>query len=394
VQAKAVVVLTFLLFSITGSQAATQRVLYSFTGGVDGGGPYSGVIFDPSGNLYGITQSGGVYGRGTVFQLIPSAGTWTETVLYSFTGGTDGEEPIGGLTIDEAGNLYGTASAGGDRSSGCGTVFTLARSEGSWTFGVLHTFAGGNDGCSPGSNLRYYAGHVYGTTVYGGPSNQGAVFTLPTSGGSDNVIPFSRNNGYQPWGGINIWSYGTTFGGGKNGEGNVYQWAGHQQILVKHTFNSLAKPGYHPLGDLLTQDAGGVSSMYGTNYSGGVGGRGTAYRLTESQYHNDVWAISVLHSFSGPDGQGPGAGLVLDPAGNLYGTTVFGGTDAGLAGTVYKLAPGPKKKWTYTLLYSFTDGIDGGEVYSGVVLDNAGNLYGTALSGGTDGWGVVYEVTP
>jgi uncharacterized repeat protein (TIGR03803 family) len=130
--------------------------------------------------------------------------------------------------------------------------------------------------------------------------------------------------------------------------------------------------------------------MYGTTYSGGVGGAGAVYLLTESQYKYDVWLTSVLYSFSGPDGADPGAGLVMDTAGNLYGTTVFGGAD--LAGTVFKLTPGANNKWTHTLLYSFTGGADGGQIYSGVVLDSAGNLYGTAAGGGNGG--VVYEITP
>jgi uncharacterized repeat protein (TIGR03803 family) len=113
--------------------------------------------------------------------------------------------------------------------------------------------------------------------------------------------------------------------------------------------------------------------------------------LTESLYHFDVWSTSVAHSFSGLDGANPGAGVAMDGAGNLYGTTIFGGAD--VAGTVFKLTPGAKNKWTLTVLYTFTGGADGGQIYSGVVFDSAGNLYGTAAGGGNGG-GVVYEVTP
>ena len=134
---KTIVVLTFLLCSISSGNAATQKVLYAFTGGVDGNSP-SGVIFDPAGNLYGVTQFGGLYGQGTVFQLTPSGGSWTETVLYNFTGGSDGFWPIGGLAIDEAGNLYGTAS--GDPSAQCGTVFKLAPSNSGWTFSPAYLY--------------------------------------------------------------------------------------------------------------------------------------------------------------------------------------------------------------------------------------------------------------
>jgi uncharacterized repeat protein (TIGR03803 family) len=388
-RAKAVVVLTFLLFSITSSQAAKQKVLYSFKGSPDGSGPYAGVIFDKAGNLYGVTQMGGIYGLGTVYQLTPSsAGIWTETVLYNFTGGTDGYEPIGGLAIDAVGNLYGTAAGGGDFSD-CGTVFKLSPSGSTWTFTVLHSFTDGRDGCTPESNLRYGGGVLSGTTVNGGPSQQGTAFTLSASGGYDFVAPFSRNKGNQPWGGVNAWGYGTTYAGGPKGGGTVYSWPFARQLIVKHAFGSLDKAGYHPLGDLLTGSVNGGPAMFGTTFS-----RGTVYLLTPGN-KIDAWHLTVLYSFTGnANGTSPGAGLVLDPAGNLYGTTIWGGTDAGLAGTVFKLTPGAKNQWTHTLLYSFTGGTDGGDIYSGVVLDNAGNLYGTALIGGTSGWGVVYEVTP
>jgi uncharacterized repeat protein (TIGR03803 family) len=388
---KTVVVLTFLLCSISTGHAATQKVLYAFTGGVDGSVPYAGVIFDPAGNLYGATEFGGLYGKGTVFQLTPSGGAWTETVLYNFTGGSDGDQPIGGLAIDSAGNLYGTAADGGDPFCTCGTVFKLSPSNSGWTFTVLHAFTGGTDGGVPGSSLRYDGfAHVYGTTVYGGPSNQGTVFYLSTSGGSDFNAAFALNNGNHPWGGINSWGYGTTYNGGKYGLGNVYEWTFAHHTVTKHVFNPTSAAGRYPLGELLSQNVGRGSKMYGTTNGGGVGGHGTVYVLTESLYHYDVWGTSVLHSFSGPDGSSPGAGLVMDAAGNLYGTTTFGGPD--LAGTVFKLTPGAKNKWTHTLLYSFTGGADGGQIYSGVVLDSAGNLYGTAAGGGNGG--VVYEVTP
>lgn len=382
---KTIVVLTFLLCSISSGHAATQKVLYAFTGGLDGNSPYAGVIFDPAGNLYGVTQFGGLYGQGTVFQLTPSGGAWSETVLYNFTGGSDGDQPIGGLAIDEAGNLYGTAAG-----AQCGTVFKLAPSNSGWTFTVLHTFIAGKDGCEPGSSLSYSAGYLYGTTVYGGPSDQGTAFNLPTSGGNEYNAAFVLNNGNHPWGGIGG-DYGTTFNGGKNGFGNVYHWTYGHHLVGRYVFNSTGKAGYNPLGELLRQFAGGTWKMYGTTNSGGVGRAGAVYLLTESLYHYDVWLISVLHGFSGPDGANPHAGLVMDPAGNLYGTTAYGGT--GDSGTVFKLTPGAKNKWTHTLLYSFSGGADGGDIYSGVVLDSAGNLYGTAFGGGNGG-GVVYEVTP
>src|SRR5260221_980806 len=152
---KTIVVLTFLLFSISSGHAATQKVLYAFTGGLDGKTPYAGVIFDPAGNLYGVTEWGGLNGKGTVFQLTPSVGTWTETVLYNFAGGPDGDDPIGGLAIDEGGNLYGTTAGGGDPISRCGTVFKLSPSTSGWTFTVLHGLTSGTDWRIPRSSFRY-----------------------------------------------------------------------------------------------------------------------------------------------------------------------------------------------------------------------------------------------
>lgn len=389
-QAKAVAVLTLLVLSISSAQAATQKVLYTFTGGIDGGNPYSGVIFDQAGNLYGTAQTGGTYGMGAVFQLTPSTVGWTETVLYSFTGGLDGYEPIGGLALDGNGNLYGTTATGGD-SGQCGTVFRLVIS--TKTLTTLHTFTDGKDGCSPGANLRLSGDTLIGTTVGGGDGFQGTAFRLSISTGYNFVYPFRLNNGDQPWGGVNDWGYGTTYAGSKYGLGNVFELSWGNHIKVKHVFGPTGKAGYYPLGDLLTQVVNGVRTMYGTTYTGGVGHNGTVYRLTGSRYKYDVWPCSVLYSFSGPDGQGPGAGLTADSVGNLYGTTMFGGADPGYAGTVFKLTPAPKT-WTHTLLYSFTGGADGGEVTSGVVLDGAGNLYGITSSGGAYDKGVVYEITP
>jgi uncharacterized repeat protein (TIGR03803 family) len=400
-RAKAIVVLTFLLFAVSsGGQAGNQKVLYTFTGGVDGSQPYqAGVIFDPAGNLYGVTQYGGAYGQGTVFQLTPSTnGAWTETVLHSFTGGTDGLQPQGGLAIDGAGNLYGTTSWGGDPNAGCGTVFKLSPSDNGWTFNVLHAFTNGQDGCSPqGGNLRVLAGgSIYGTTAGGGAGSQGTVFALYPAWPFYWVWPLRGGNGEFP-GGLGGYvpgaaNYGTANFGGAHGVGTVFELAGPTgySIETKHTFNTTNAAGSYPIGDLAGQDNGNGGFMYGVTAAGGVGGYGTVYQLTESQSIYDLWSISVLHSFSGLDGATPWAGVVLDAAGNLYGTTFSRGK--GGAGTVFKLTLGAKNTWTHTVLYSFTGGIDGGEPTSGVVFDNAGNLYGTTNTGGAFKQGVVYEV--
>ncbi|MGB8010018.1 MAG: choice-of-anchor tandem repeat GloVer-containing protein [Terriglobales bacterium] len=225
-RAKVIVVLTFFLFSISSSLAGTQKVLYTFTGGTDGGQPYqAGVVFDTAGNLYGVTQFGGANNLGTVFQLTPSAGgAWTETVLHSFTGVGDGEQPQAGLAIDGAGNLYGTTSFGGDPNPGseCGTVFELSPSSSGWTFAVLHTFTG-QDGCSPQADLSFWSdSYLLGTTAGGGLGSEGTAFGLSTSGTGHAYASFEGTDGNYP-GGMNSWGYGTTYYGGKEGVGNVFE---------------------------------------------------------------------------------------------------------------------------------------------------------------------------
>jgi hypothetical protein len=189
--------------------------------------------------------------------------------------------------------------------------------------------------------------------------------------------------------------FGASFSGGHAGEGVVYQGFDTPQNIYSF-YKQQAKMGDYPMGELLTANVGGVLTMYGTASAGGAGGDGTVYALTDTLLKSGKWKweVSLLHSFSGPDGDSPGAGLVADSAGNLYGTTRSGGTAPGLAGTAFELTPGPQDKWSLTTLYSFTGGTDGGMVTSGVVLDTAANLYGTASSGGAHNQGVVYEVTP
>ncbi|MGP0096238.1 MAG: choice-of-anchor tandem repeat GloVer-containing protein [Terriglobales bacterium] len=409
---KAIVVLTLLLFSIPSSgQAGTEKVLYAFTGGLDGGQPMAGVIFDPAGNLYGVTQYGGAYNQGTVFELTPSpGGTWTETVLYSFGGVPDGSEPQYNLVMDGAGNLYGATSLGGPGECN-GTVFELSPSESGWTFTLLYAFNGGNnDGCVPSSDLFLRNGYLYGTTGDGGPANAGTIFVVPTSGGRDAVWTFNGTNGDAPsgLGLINIRGstgiYGTTIAGGDAGGGVVFEAVDNQGragIRDKYQFKTTkGKAGWSPYGDLATQvNPDGLGIMYGTTSLCANGCQGTVYQLTQDPEHYppyDKWALSVLHSFSGLDGDGasPFAGVVLDAAGNLYGTTAYGGASAGYAGTVFKLTPGASNQWTETVLYSFSGGTDGSVPYATVVLDSTGNLYGTTYEGGAYGQGVVYEVTP
>ena len=389
-----VLTLTLLLTLLTSANAATEKVLYSFAGGDDGSQPYAGVIFDSAGNLYGTTQFGGAYGAGVVFKLAPSTIGWIQSVLYTFTGGADGSLPLGGVIIDDAGNLYGTAANGGDPDCQCGTVFKLSPSGSAWTFSVLHAFTGGKDGASPAVSLVLSNGFLFGTTVGGGDKGCGssgcgtAFLRLPTSGGFPFIVPFNGSNGYQPWAGL-TGSFGTTYYAGKYSAGNVFELTYGRNARSLHVFDPAKPLGYHPLGTLLAARG----NLYGTTYSGGVGGHGAVFGMIWNplRYH---YTAHALYGFSGNDGSSPASGLVMDAAGNLYGTTVFGGADPGYDGVVFKLTPGLKNTWTETVLHSFSGGADGGALYGTIVSDAAGNLYGTGIDGGDFNNGVVFEVTP
>jgi len=400
-RAKVIVVLTFLLFSASSALAGTETVLYSFAGGTDGSGPYqAGVVFDQSGNLYGVTYYGGLYGNGTVFQLTPSGGGWTENTLYNFTGSSDGANPAGGLLIDGSGNLYGTTWGGGTYQ--CGVVFRLSPSQGGWTYSVLYAFTGNDDGEAPQGDLMFLSStDIVGTTSSAGWQchiGNGTVFIVTTWGTLPEVGCFTRGSGSVP-GGVGICDHeicGTTEWGGKEGMGSLFRWnTNNKSVGTMYTFKPTEKTGVFPFGD-LTSNAELV--VFGTTYAGGVGGYGTVYQLTPSFGGGGRvgWHSTVLHSFTGANGDGgwPWAGVILDAAGNIYGTTTIGGSDPGSAGTVFRLTPGPKNKWNETVLYSFSGGADGGDPTGALIFDSAGNIYGTTQKGGAYGQGTVYMVTP
>src|ERR1700691_396095 len=173
---------------LSAASASSTKVIYSFAGGKDGEYLDTDLVMDSAGNLYGTSVQGGDFGGGTVFQLSPSSSGWTHTVLYSFTGGNDGGEPYKGVTLDAQGNLYGTAVTGGSGSceGGCGVVFKLTNSGGSWTQSVIHTFTGGSDGLGPGSPVAIdKQGNVWGTTPTGGADGMGVIYQLrPTTTGN------------------------------------------------------------------------------------------------------------------------------------------------------------------------------------------------------------------
>jgi uncharacterized repeat protein (TIGR03803 family) len=308
----------------------------------------------------------------TVFALMvvltPSALAQTFKVLYNFTGRGDGGYPYAGLTMDRAGNLYGTTPAGGKvggicslyYGAGCGTVFKLTNKNSQWVFSTLYIFQGGLDGVSPNARVIFGPdGALYGTTTNGGEigcpqRGCGTVFQLK---------PPARacNTALCPW-----------------------------TETVLHRFN-YSGDGYWPgNGSLLIAPSGVI---YGTVTSGGAYGAGAVFSLTPSQ---GGWTYSVIYSFTGgADGAGPSAGVIFDKAGNLYGTTPYGGSDG--YGTIYELMPAGSG-WHEKVLYSFTNSRqDWYGIYpvGGLIFDGSGNLYGTS------GWsymdftgGIVFELTP
>jgi uncharacterized repeat protein (TIGR03803 family) len=382
----------------------TGTVLYSFTGGSDGGQPFARLTSDGAGNFYGTTTIGGL-GYGTVFELSPNGnGGCNETVLHAFTRGADGAYPlVSPVIFDGQGNLYGTASEGG--ANEFGVVFELSPARKSWNETVLYNFASGAGGVYPFNGLIMDpAGNFYGTdNVYqSGHAITEGVFELSPSGGSwtekviyDNETAVANFGG----GGLTMDSAGNIFGVSSGGfePQTVFDLSpnghGGWNSTVLHSF---AKR-YYPEGAPVLDESGNV---YGTTESGGASQNGMVYKLSPGK--NGKWTEEVLYAFKGgaQDGSAPYAGIVFDAAGNIYGTTAGGGPSN--AGTVFELvAPVGKGSHQYRekVLWSF-NGTDGSGPFGSLILDSAGNLYGVtpfgANSGCTNdtGCGVVFEVTP
>jgi uncharacterized repeat protein (TIGR03803 family) len=415
IPALALAVVVALTMCAPAYAAPKYQVLHSFNG-TDGSGPWGGVILDETGNVYGATADGGIGecgggpGCGLVFELTRQAGgNWTETVLYSFRGGaSDGEASFGNLVFDNAGNLYGTTNAGGTYDDG--TVFELTPDAGGWSESVLHSFGtrdGGRVDPTAGPIVSP-EGDLYGTTPGGGINKGGVAFELaPSSGGWDETVLHSFRlvayghpapGGSNPYAGLILDAsgnlYGTTQWGGiacaGEGCGTVYELkrtSGGWNKIVLHRFNNNGKDGVEPGWGALFMDASG--NLYGTTRGGGCCG-GVVFKLTPKP--RGQWQETVLYAFQGgADGYEPNAGVVVDKAGNLYGSTDYGGQGCGV---IYKLAPRPKGKWKYTVLYSFYGGVDGCIPEGNLVLDKKGNLYGSTVLAGSGGYGVVFELTP
>jgi uncharacterized repeat protein (TIGR03803 family) len=393
-------------FELDSSAGWAETILHSFGGPGDGAGPRTPLIFDSAGSLYGTTENGRIfeltpmidgswaetilyssdynplsgiafdsqgdllgtspyggdpncrvngYSCGFVFELTPSAsGSWSETNLHNFTGGEDGAAPSGGVTLDPAGNLFGTASAGGDKRcgnrTGCGVAYELTPlASGGWSETIVYRFHYAPGIYAPSSSLlRDTAGNFYGTSSTGGSGNVGGVFELSPSGDG----PYTG------------------------------------QLLKSFQFG---REGLDPNSTLLLDSQG---TFYGAAYRGGHG-FGGIFQLTTA---NGQPEESLIYGFAGGlDGSGPQGELTMDAAGNLYGTTQQGGggIDCELVcGVVFKLQPNSNGRWTETVLYRFTQEGEGKPLGT-VVLDASGNLYGLTNSVRCRvNCGTLYQLTP
>lgn len=431
------VLLTFTaLFLVQSALAQEGTTLYTFTGDSNGGVPYAGLVMDKSGNLYGTASQYGAGpcsspfpGCGTVFELTMDKGAWSLHLLYTFQGDEDGSDPTSDLVLDREGDLYGTTTDGGG-PSGCGTVFELKPSAAGWQESILYRFTCGADGSFPSGPLAFDSrGNIYGVTIGGGDRNCycGVVFELTRTpdGWIEGVLhTFVGSDGANPYSGVTIVPFqfcqgglpgracifGTTESGGLGSiipGGVIFQLlpSGNSSWNFRLLYEFPDAAG-RPGGPLVFDKTG---TLYGMAGLAGIFGAGAVFKLAPIGPSGIGWSESDIYSFRGPpDGWfSLYQGLVFDRAGNLYGETSSGGTSAncnGGCGTVFRLSR-IGETWYESGIYSLPGGSQGGQnPYAGtLVVDQKGNVYGTAPQGGDlscvawgeqEGCGVVFQVSP
>jgi uncharacterized repeat protein (TIGR03803 family) len=348
--------------------AWTETQLFAFTGGPDASGP-QGLTSDGKGGMLGLAAYGGIQnaacpsGCGVIFRLsppTPSGGPWTQTVIYSFTGGSDGALPVGSLVPGPLGVLYGAAAAGGNlivncrgggSPAGCGVLFELtpmpARPH-AWTYCAIYSFLSGDDGAGPGGYLVLdKSGAIYGTTLFGGPHNVGTVFQLSPAG--------------EGW-----------------------------SETISYSFTG-AEDGAYPAA--LVLDGNGV--LYGAAQDGGASNVGTVFALSPPSQPGGAWGFMLLQSFNGRDGSYPLGGLTHTAGGDLAGTTFEGGSAKVQGfGTVFLLKhpAAPGGAWAELLLHRFEDQGDGAYPFGGLLPGKGRLLYGTTSGAGVNN-GTVFRLT-
>lgn len=403
------------------SAAATSlEVLSEFTG-ANGANPRTGLVAGATGRLFGTTAAGGTNGAGTVFALTPpatAAAKWSAATLHAFAdfGSTGYLGPQGGrLLVDGSDRLYGV-TYGPDCVDGPnrGVAFRLAPSSSNpavWTRQNLAAFVG-SDGSTPSGGLVALNGRYYGTTVCGGATGNGTVYELaPAPPGTlgwtkTRLVSFAGTDGSQPRGAGLITDpagnlYGTTAYGGAYGKGTIFRLTPPVTATAKWTKTTLVNftgtNGAAPAGALVRSAAG---KFYGVTWSGGASGWGTVYELTPPATGATAWKLKTLVAFDKTTGANPLGSLVFDKSGNLYGATWFGGTQCAVAGTsgcglIFRLSPttATSSGWARRIVYAF-DGRTGARPNGDLMVDAAGNVYGTAWGGGSQNKGTVFKLVP
>jgi uncharacterized repeat protein (TIGR03803 family) len=357
------------------AQAQTYTVLHNFSNGADGGSPESMLTLDSAGNLYGTTLYGGT-GYGTVFEMVKGNGSWNLSTLYDFkgdSGNNDGAGPIARVVFGPAGYLYGTTVAGGGgESNGCAgfTYFGCGT-----VFSLIPPFVnGGEDEVEETGDRTDGAEPLMKICIIDCPWSEHVLFHL-----------VNGSAGVYPYGGVAFDSTGNIYGTTQLGDGlgTVYELEANslwnESVLVSFTGSN----GGEPYDTLVVSSSG---NLYGSARGGGENGQGVLFELSNT---GSGWVENIIHSFSGSDGSAPFGGLIFDSAGNLYGTTSSGGSGHG--GTVFELSPSGGG-WQFTLLYSFTGSSQWGPADS-VTIDSAGDLYGTTYLDGAHNLGSVFKLT-
>ena len=374
------------------AQAQTFQLLHSFTGFGDGSVPEAGVTLDRAGNLYGTTF------QGTVFKLSHAGSGWVLSTLYTFAGGSDGARPASRVIFGPDGTLYGTTSEGG--ANGFGTVYNLRppatvckSTVCAWTETIIHNFTG-SDGAAPqlGDLVLDAGGNIYGTTSGGGAHGEGVVFELTPSGaGWTESVLYSfagGNDGSVPYSGVTFDAsgnlYGTTTLGGTHSVGTVYELTPSRLGWSETILYAFdgRDHSFTPYGGVILDRQG---NLYGTA-CGGPDGAGTVFELVPS---NGGWSYNLVYGFSGY--AGPRDAPTMDASGNIFLTDL--NTGPAQAGSVYKLTPGAGG-WTATDLYDFNGASTGAAPFGNIVLGADGNIYGTTTLGGTNNLGIVFDITP
>jgi uncharacterized repeat protein (TIGR03803 family) len=398
--------LVLAIFLSSVSAHAGEKVIFQFNQN-QGFNPSTPLISDSAGNFYG-TVGGGQGNCSNVYELSPgSNGAYTETVLYTFQNcNRTGLYPVGALSIDKSGNLYG-AEYGFSTADGSGLVYELTKqANGTFTYSVLHNF-GADEGGPFGDFAWDSAGNMYGATSHDSTTFQGEIFELsPQSNGTwkDTVLyQFPSPSGIDgPSGSVifdnqgNLYGATTFYGNGTNSRGTVYELSPQSGTRWKLTllYNFTPASTSQFPNSRLTFDSNG--NLYGTSAGARNSLYGTVFEVSPGS--GGVWTEKTLHSFSsGNDGGDTTGNLVFDTSGNLYGVAYNGGSgcNGNLCGVIYKLTPQSGGGYQESILHPFESASDGSVPYSGLFLDSSGNLYGTTYHGGSRyGYGTVYEITP